>query len=770
MYWRACVFLGLFSASLWAAGPIDLDSPFLKKALINGSTGTIEERQVKKGKIVDGSIEFENLSGGISLFALKNVVAVLPLAPDGAGNYQLKDIDAAISLLASLPQNLAVKPEVMDKWKNLRKTVASELARKEEELKKAKEKEAQKAAEQEREAIARRLENEKKAAEEKRRADLENASAWIKDAEDIWRPRSENELLDIQKKGWEYVRLKAGDESRIRESLAFFSQVSSKEKNGPFPELSKLDEIRPRLNPDDLIVWVAAGGVILTFFGVLILISSFLNGIDCIRQGRVLPGILLIVASLGIFFFISMIWRSPSGGGEVVRATLSPVMRKIGIIGKNIVSPVYFIPGRELHVPKKEFIASILALVPPSEESAGLFKGRLKEGELWLNKDRWTWSQPIAVLGIPFPICFTFSGKTPALTTWQQIEPDYVAVGKITIPEFIRAAFIDSWKTIIQNGISSSGISRINVVEDSQGDLLLKIPNAGQKPKIEEPKVEVVEEVKPVEVVKPVEEVKPVVVEKEIYQKEITAEALARFAKEGKIGAFLGKFVLIDGIVSEVNSGTEYYGDVHAGKGYGLNATGGKIKEDEFDVFYLKSTPKIKCLIKSVRTFVKDNYGDIYLGPQANITHESPLIKGGYRAKFMAEGRIQELNRFNEIEVYGIRLDSKSDIQCYDPHQKIVFPQLLKKIVGDSDFELSAEALYNVVSSESENSTTKEMPSGLPITYTSSNPTVASISGKKVSILSSGETTITAEQAGDETWSRATASQVLHVDPAPVKK
>jgi len=746
MRWGLRLFLGLFSTALWAGGPMDLDSPFFKKALIKGSTGTIEEKEVKRGKIVDGNIEFESLNGSISLISLKNVVAVMPLAPDSTGNYQLKDIDAALSLLASLPQNLAEKPDVLDKWKNLRKSELAKLARKEEELKKAKEKEAQ----EERELNVRRLEEEKKAAEEKRRNDAENARAWIKDVEDIWKPRSEAELLDIQKKGWEFVRGKAGDETKIRESLAFLSQVVPKEKGGPFPEISKLDEIQPRLNPDDLMVWVAAGAVILSFFGGLIGISSFLNGVDRLRQGGVLPGVIFTITGLGIFYLVSLIWRFPSGEGENIPASLSPSMERIGILSKNIVKPVYFIPGREFHILRKEFIASILALVPPSEEATGLFKGRLKDGELWLNKDRWIWRQPVTALGIPFPIYFTFFGENTSTAEWKEIEPDHVLVGKIAIPDFLQGAFCESWKTTLQNGISNIGIARINILEDAQKELLLKIPSAGQMPKIEEPKMEIVEQVKLVEEVK----TEPIVVVKETYQKEITAEALGKISKEGKIDAFIGKFVLMDGIVSEIVSGTEYSGDVHASKGVGLDAPKGKMKDDEFDVFYLKAIPKIKCLIKSKESFAKDSFGDIYLGPKANIVHDEPLIKSGSRVKFLSEGRVQEINRFGEIEVYGIRLDSKSDIECYDPHQKIVFPPLAIKLVGDEDFDLNAKAT----------------PSGLPITYTSSNPSVASVTRNRVSILSSGQTTITAEQAGDEIWSRATASQVLNVDPVPAKK
>jgi len=72
--------------------------------------------------------------------------------------------------------------------------------------------------------------------------------------------------------------------------------------------------------------------------------------------------------------------------------------------------------------------------------------------------------------------------------------------------------------------------------------------------------------------------------------------------------------------------------------------------------------------------------------------------------------------------------------------QSITFGSLTAKTYGDSTFNLAATA-----------------SSGLGITYTSSDPTVASISGSTVTILKAGSTTITASQAGNSTYAAATS-------------
>ncbi len=54
--------------------------------------------------------------------------------------------------------------------------------------------------------------------------------------------------------------------------------------------------------------------------------------------------------------------------------------------------------------------------------------------------------------------------------------------------------------------------------------------------------------------------------------------------------------------------------------------------------------------------------------------------------------------------------------------------------------------------------------SGLDIVYTSSNTSVATISGQKVTLIAPGTTTITATQSGDSNWNSSALTQVLKVE------
>jgi len=80
-----------------------------------------------------------------------------------------------------------------------------------------------------------------------------------------------------------------------------------------------------------------------------------------------------------------------------------------------------------------------------------------------------------------------------------------------------------------------------------------------------------------------------------------------------------------------------------------------------------------------------------------------------------------------------------------------LFNPLGLKHINESSFNLSAVASSGGI------------PTGLPITYVSSNTDVATISGSTVTLVGIGLTTITATQVGNDSYSVATASQSLKV-------
>ncbi|HML57842.1 MAG TPA: putative Ig domain-containing protein, partial [Ferruginibacter sp.] len=98
----------------------------------------------------------------------------------------------------------------------------------------------------------------------------------------------------------------------------------------------------------------------------------------------------------------------------------------------------------------------------------------------------------------------------------------------------------------------------------------------------------------------------------------------------------------------------------------------------------------------------------------------------------------------------GTSADETIAISIDPGDQTITFGALSNVTFGDAPFNLTATA-----------------SSGLPVSYSSSNPLVASISGNTVTIVGAGSTTITASQNGDANWNPAlNVQQTLTVDKA----
>jgi len=116
----------LATAVVRAEAPMDLDSPFLKTALIQGREGQTEERVIRKAKVGGGNVEMETSKGSISLFPQGNVLAILPRLPTGNEVYGPGDVDRALGLLEGLStplkQRPEASPETLAQWRELRKT------------------------------------------------------------------------------------------------------------------------------------------------------------------------------------------------------------------------------------------------------------------------------------------------------------------------------------------------------------------------------------------------------------------------------------------------------------------------------------------------------------------------------------------------------------------------------------------------------------------------------------------------------------------------
>lgn len=160
--------------------------------------------------------------------------------------------------------------------------------------------------------------------------------------------------------------------------------------------------------------------------------------------------------------------------------------------------------------------------------------------------------------------------------------------------------------------------------------------------------------------------------------------------------------------------------------------------------------------------FSTKTYGDpiftINAASSANLTITEPLTSSNLNVATIVNGTTTSVvtivgagttaittthsgnNQYNAASI-------TQNLTVLKANQAITFNPLPDVAVNDPDFNLAAAS-----------------NSGLPLTYTSSNPSVASVSGNVVSINAVGSTVITASQTGNTNYNSATAvSQSLTV-------
>jgi len=582
-------------------------------------------------------------------------VAVLPLLPADNFTGNLQEVEGVLRFLQKVPPDLmrqaGLQEAQIPAWDKLKDRLLE--AKKQQDERDRKEKESEEA---------------------EAKANLtKEIEDWQKQADDFRISRTEKELMDLKQKGETLARQSPEKMETILQALAVLSQVQPKEKGEPLPDLQKLNDVQPRLVPDDLLGWLAGGVLILSFFGLLFGLAFLSSSLTRFKEGALLGGIVFGVVAAGILGVLTWTWLPAQVTGEVVPPRADPKMEELGIYLKNRARPVYYFPAKEFSFSAEEWRSGVLGYLPVSEESVGLFKVKMKEGKLWLMQEQWIWQQPLTALGIPLPFQLTFEGPIPELKEWENPVILKVSLGRWPIPDSIAGLLKDSASSVLRQGLGSGGLEGVRLDKDDKGMILISVPAAGTRPKYELAKEE------------------PTKVDESastsVYKKEISSEELFQQIEKGLQKEFIGKFILLEGFVIRLESGSEISGALVAQKQTpsDLNKNPTTFGQKDFDKFYMaverpsarwndgkKTKSTIKCLIKSDLVFAQDNdRGDIYLGPIADTVDREPFIKWGQRVQFLTEGRVEGLNKFGEFEIYGIRLDPdklKEQIRVFDPN------------------------------------------------------------------------------------------------------
>ncbi len=118
----------------------------------------------------------------------------------------------------------------------------------------------------------------------------------------------------------------------------------------------------------------------------------------------------------------------------------------------------------------------------------------------------------------------------------------------------------------------------------------------------------------------------------------------------------------------------------------------------------------------------------------------------------------------NTVTIVGVGTTTITASQAGNGNYTPSTDVLQSLTINKGDQTIIFDALADVTSDSADFNLNATASSGLAITYSSSNPSVATVSGNTVSVRGVGTTTITASQSGDTNWNAATdVAQTLNV-------
>ena len=566
MRWGLYLCVGLISASLWAEPPMDLESPFLKTALIKEDNGLIVEKAVRKGKIKGGLIELDKDEGGLLVLPVEQVLAVLPKIPLAGTTYLQSDAQRALETLTKAqkiyPERAEVSPSALIEWDKLSHQVTE--------------------------------------ADQAERKALEN---WFQSASEVSPEAKTEEIRALVEQGEGFVEKFPDQEKRINQQVRGLKEISkidlSKTANLGFPIGSFGDNFVP-----GAILWaVLLIPVILVIHGISGTIQGFKERLPLAALLR------FFVAFVAGSFLVLIFWPDSIPQANGSRGSQSVAHRALWLT-RNMIEGWADQPVQKINMPLETWEGLVVEKLQPGVEDISSLLWHLEKPVFSKTNGQYSVLQPLVLKIVPVTLKFIFSIPEKG-QSWNDAQLIGFQIGHLPLGKFIGSLALQPIAFAYESVRSSYGLDKgVQWMSGEVGALVVEIPSAQKKrPQVKET---------------------------------ISAKELAEVYDQGFGGIYKNRYVAVEGDLVEVQSRREIVG-------------GDSLKrEDPFDEFYMEGLPidrnrripvRIRCQIKSEKTFFLDGKGDLFEGapnPQNPRTDIPVLRKGtsGTKTRISA-GRVE---------------------------------------------------------------------------------------------------------------------------------
>lgn len=568
MRWVLYLCLGLFSAGLWAEAPMDLNSPFLKTALIKENNGLTVEKAVRKGKIKGGLIELERDEGGLLILPVEQVLAVLPKIPLAGATYLQSDARRALTVLIEaqklFPDRVEVTASTIAEWDKLSRqaTQADEI--------------------------------ERKALED-----------WFQSATKISPQAKMDEIRALSEQGESFAEKFPEEQKRIYEQVKGLRELSkidlSKVTNPAFQIGNFGDNFVP-----GAILWV------ILVVPLIMFISGVSGAIQGFKERLPLAGLLrLVLALTGGGLLGLVLWPEatkilPTGENTEIH---SSAQRGLWL-SRNLIEQWADQPSQKVNVPIEAWLGFISGTLQVGTEDLSSLFWCLQKPMIKRESKQLLVVQPLVLKILPINLIFVFSEPSKG-QSWTEADLTSFKIGHLPLGKLVGSYALQALSVAYEGVRTGFALDKgVRWVMDSDDMLVVETPSARQK--------------------------------RPVAKESLSAKELAEVFDQGFGDIYKDKYITVEGDLIEVQSRREIVG-------------GDTLKrEDPFDEFYLEGLPadgirrlevKIRCQLKSEKTFFLDGKGDLFEGapnPQNPRTDIPVLRKGTSGTKIrISAGRIE---------------------------------------------------------------------------------------------------------------------------------
>jgi len=435
------LFLGLVlgSGMLWAGAPMDLDSPFIKTALIKGTSGEIVEKSVRKGRINGSNIELQKDEGGLLVLQADRVLAVLPKIPQAGETYLQSDAQRALAVLIEaqklFPDRVEVTASTIAEWDKLSRqaTQADEM--------------------------------ERKALEE-----------WFQSAAKISPQAKMDEIRALAEQGESFAGKFPDEEKKIHEQVKGLRELSkidlSKVANPAFQIGNFGDSFVP-----GAILWV------ILVVPLIIFICGVSGAIQGFKERLPLAGLLRLVLALIAGGTLGLVlWpEAINPGSNTENAEIHSAAQRGLWLSRNLIEQWADQPSQKVNVPSEAWLGFISGTLQAGAEDPSTLFWCLEKPRIKRENKQLLIVQPLVFKFLPINLKFVFSEPSKG-QSWTDMDLTGFKIGHLPLGKFVGSYALQALSVAYEGVRTGFALDKgVRWVMGSDEMLVVEIPSARQK-------------------------------------------------------------------------------------------------------------------------------------------------------------------------------------------------------------------------------------------------------------------------------------------------